>query len=1474
MSIWNSGEGETNDEVHVLRNKLNIQDAQLAAQQTQLIRQAQRLEECQLSLNDVVHKLNQETERSLQLENDFRQRTDDYQNQSVSLKNLEMALTATREATKAKDLEVKELQSLLDTASRASDQHGVRTAKLEREKATLEARVHELEAEVQKQAPLNATVHQRAASQPRPSSTPEDRIRILEKELEEAHATLSKMEITLRSNSQKLSQTQGDLIRIDNEKAAMGKRMSSQISDLIASLEEKEAELQIVKTQVGDASREDELIKRIEEDEAKIAALEISLRDAQDSSHLKSQTRRLAEQAKKVTERDERCIELVREKEDVLDQLADAGQEIQRLTGIIAEQSNSSTSRPEMNETDMKVEPGSTTDDATLAHIERLLAAVDRLRTERDDLRRDIQFLESESKFTIESLEAKLSAPITNEDATRAVQSRKIVEHSALVATASAVIIAHLDSRCSQLHEELLATSDKRSDLQSRLQIKDQLVTEQAEQVHDMETRMKETTFNLQGLCKRRDDIESQLTLREIQWEEERQRLNRVNQSTLDGLGRHVQDLSRTLENVESERNSLALQITNLTSELRSVQQELTNAESRYSSLQFQQLSTMSTTEANRTLRDQLKEMEMRVTRRTEQIGIHQHDIRRLETNIRLQEERMGEMTAEIETLAAQKDAMVEDCADAREARDSALSRVETLEMELETLDSKLEQSDKALVSLVAVVMQNIGHAKGTIRMMREKEASATGELRAAYDLHQMLARMSEEDKRSLATLQQSLHDSDAGIRQMGIALAISRVEVKTAASTLKQEKDRVDARVNELLMDLNQYENRCASVTAELEASHLKNGQHALRITDLEARVLELHSDVEKRASETEILLNDLSHYRERLKTSLDDTEYRTAEKNLVETTLESIKFSHAQELKTLQEQLITTSETIKQLQLRLTSVEMEKEEMASDYAHVKQELEKHVSTAVRTDEAEEGRLVLQRRHEDELFQLRNSLHATRVENEKAQERILILESSHQQIQNELNAAYESYMVESAQFNEESRRVKEKLETDLTVLDSELDKRSCELTGSLEDVRRLTADLGQLSQDHEKEREKNKRQIHILEAQLRAGESALMELKDRTDCVTKDLNKSSEELSAVHKERKSLQECMTSLEAELQRSVSMTRFLESKVKECEETIAMLSAERELQREEILRTEQLSKTAEVNLTLQSAQHRREMAELRNEIDTLQSKPNLAAALAELEERNNEMEELLRNKCTEIEENDDKVLEILKDNKALTAKVESLNRKVQNLQTKLTAAKASIPKPSAVPATSSSVTSKTCPQSTPPPSESSSHLSKSTPATSSGTHRVVSDGSSVIRSKTPDSRCAHPTVFKTKTPDKHISSISAPEFEETDQVIGKKRRAPEDFDSLPPQGFTVDSVPDDHNENQTPRVRRMRSGGLTGFTPVRRTHPHSPKRGSSASMKTSSLIADVTNSPRGKAQGSGKGGKRSWLGKIRGSAPHS
>ena len=335
---------------------------------------------------------------------------------------------------------------------------------------------------------------------------------------------------------------------------------------------------------------------------------------------------------------------------------------------------------------------------------------------------------------------------------------------------------------------------------------------------------------------------------------------------------------------------------------------------------------------------------------------------------------------------------------------------------------------------------------------------------------------------------------------------------------------------------------------------------------------------------------------------------------------------------------------------------------------------------------------------------------------------------------------------------------------------------------------------------------------------------------------------------------------------------------------------------------DLAHSEQSWKTAEVNLSLQNAQRKREMTELERELSAFRSMPNIEQAIAELEERNSEMEELLRNKCVEIEENDDRALEyvfpfpqhsaltysakcrMLKEKKKLMTKVESLTRKVQNLQAKLAAAKtssatqppesqptlpASLPLTSPIPQSTSvpissrprSATVPSAPPLYPPPTPSTS----TTPL-----NRVVSGPSFLPRPKTPERRTVTP-VFKARTPERQIQPEMPPI--PPAPVIGKKRAAPDDFGAygnLPAQAFTADG---EDIENKTPRERKEPNSLQSGFTPVRnqssRPIAPSPKRG--VPSRTSPFISDLTNSPQHLAQmnpSSAKPSKRGWLGKIR------
>jgi hypothetical protein len=93
-----------------------------------------------------------------------------------------------------------------------------------------------------------------------------------------------------------------------------------------------------------------------------------------------------------------------------------------------------------------------------------------------------------------------------------------------------------------------------------------------------------------------------------------------------------------------------------------------------------------------------------------------------------------------------------------------------------------------------------------------------------------------------------------------------------------------------------------------------------------------------------------------------------------------------------------------------------------------------------------------------------------------------------------------------------------------------------------------------------------------------------------------------------------------------------------------EKAVASLKDALECARADLSNSEKSGKAAEISLSLHIAQHGRAMASLQRELAALRSKPDLEETVARLEERNQEMEESLRNKCAEIEENDDRIIE--------------------------------------------------------------------------------------------------------------------------------------------------------------------------------------------------------------------------------------
>jgi len=261
---------------------------------------------------------------------------------------------------------------------------------------------------------------------------------------------------------------------------------------------------------------------------------------------------------------------------------------------------------------------------------------------------------------------------------------------------------------------------------------------------------------------------------------------------------------------------------------------------------------------------------------------------------------------------------------------------------------------------------------------------------------------------------------------------------------------------------------------------------------------------------------------------------------------------------------------------------------------------------------------------------------------------------------------------------------------------------------------------------------------------------------------------------------------------------------------------------------------------------------------------------------------------------------------MKENKSLKTKVESLTRKTQNLQTKLTAAKASLQtgekeesrrsppstftvSPSAPPVPQASTSRPrstagsraTSPADVPAPRPRYNTLSTPTSTSPPADHtppvfdnrsRAVSGTSALPRPKTPERRSVLGPVFRAVSPKKKASDPDIPT-----PTAGKKRRTPDDFEdcaNVPPQAFTSDSLPEDSRE--TPRARRVLSSIQSGFTPVRnQSRPIIPLPSPKRSSVIQPMEPDLSNPshPRTQSMSAQLDSKpsKSWLGKIRGAS---
>jgi chromosome segregation ATPase len=782
---------------------------------------------------------------------------------------------------------------------------------------------------------------------------------------------------------------------------------------------------------------------------------------------------------------------------------------------------------------------------------------VDRLRGERDELRRQLEFVQVESRFTIEALESKINSGATLAKAAATAEDPRVSQlegevqellerqaqansRSRMLSPSSAMDSSRLDLIASA---SLVMVGHLQSQINHDVQLNDQARGE----IHDVGRHLDNTRQQRDDLLLRVEHLQSQVAANarsREQWQEL--------QSDLAGKTARLSEITRSLEYAETERNSLKVEVVNLQNDMALAQEELKQAEQRYSDLQNQQLSSMSTTQVNRKLKEQIEELEGRVARRTEQIGIHQHDIKRLETNLRLQEDRIAEMTTELEVAMSEKESMVEDCADAREARDRTLKKAEDLEEAMETLETQLRSLEKqrevevtTLVKIWSSVLSQSRSSTGHLRSITYQMGAANA------DAVQKLQQLSAEHNCATSDLEQAHQAANTNreeAREAVVALAVLQTCNAESRRAMLHSRDRICDLLSDTRDELNGRFEEINSLQDQLRMLRSQGDeqtaeQQSTRSVEI-AKLQQANTDLDRLRADLE---GQLTQSREELCLVIEQRDQLRTDGDTVRAQITQLQSDHAEELESLRGKLQQVAVDLQEVREAHAAAEKAR----SDLSAANVELESRLENTSQQQETDTELIAeLQSReagHTEQVLDLQTRLDKCTEElqqtsREKSEVEILL-----QQTKTELSRANDAMDVQVSRLLEErdesldeveSRHAKEidRVQGRLRDLEAETDSLRAQLDRAVSDQTRVRASL-------EAELRKSAERFEASRAEVDDVKAQLSALGAEFDGVEDQLQ------SALEKGA-GLEEKNTNLESEIQRAYSMQRYLESQLKD------------------------------------------------------------------------------------------------------------------------------------------------------------------------------------------------------------------------------------------------------------------------------------------------------------------------------------
>ena len=289
----------------------------------------------------MVTQLHMEADRALRLDEELRECKEILDREKVMRQNADQTIRSAAEKEKQEEVARRELQQALESISSRDTASSAIISNLRNEKVALERRMRELEANMQ-QVITAATPKRKGRA--RSSSFSDVRITALERDLGESHASVKELRAELGKAQEKLRRTEDDLCRVENDKTVLERRTSDDIKNMRVIIASKDEEIMRLSGGVDAGlaqEREEELIRRVEEEEAKVLAMERLLSETRDlkamESALQKAEKRLAAEMSKVKGLEEKNVGLNRDVKRARHELEETRSQVHALKTALDE---------------------------------------------------------------------------------------------------------------------------------------------------------------------------------------------------------------------------------------------------------------------------------------------------------------------------------------------------------------------------------------------------------------------------------------------------------------------------------------------------------------------------------------------------------------------------------------------------------------------------------------------------------------------------------------------------------------------------------------------------------------------------------------------------------------------------------------------------------------------------------------------------------------------------------------------------------------------------------------------------------------------------------------------------------------------------------------------------------------------------------------------------------------------------------